>query len=62
VERPLPKVKEHFALVKIEVAPMCTEYKAYEHGWTGDALGHEAAGEVVEIPRPGRVKIGDRVW
>jgi L-iditol 2-dehydrogenase len=61
VEKPMPVIKEDFALIKIEVAPMCTEYKAYANGWTGDNLGHEAAGEVVEVAQPGRVKVGDRV-
>lgn len=61
VEKPMPRVKDNFALVKIHTAPMCTEYKAYQHGWAGDSLGHEAAGEVVEIQRPGRVQVGDRV-
>lgn len=61
LEKPMPKVKDNYALVKIHVAPMCTEYKAYQNGWISDALGHEAVGEVVEIAQPGRVKVGDRV-
>ena len=61
VEKPTPRIKEDFALVKIQVAPMCTEYKAYSSGWSGDNLGHEAAGEVVEVAQPGKVKPGDRV-
>jgi threonine dehydrogenase-like Zn-dependent dehydrogenase len=61
VEKPLPSVKEDFALVKIEVAPMCTEYKSYKEGWISDVLGHEAAGVVVEVAQPGKVKVGDRV-
>jgi threonine dehydrogenase-like Zn-dependent dehydrogenase len=40
---------------------MCTEYKAFAAGRCGDRLGHEAAGEVVETARPGRVRVGDRV-
>jgi L-iditol 2-dehydrogenase len=61
VEKPLPTIKEDFVLVKIEVAPMCTEYKGYKEGWVSDSLGHEAAGVVVEVAQPGRVKPGDRV-
>ena len=61
VERPDPKIKENFALVKIHVAPMCTEYKAFDAGSQTEWIGHEAAGEVVEIAQPGRVKVGDRV-
>lgn len=34
---------------------------AYKSGAVSDQLGHEAAGEVVEIARPGRVRVGDRV-
>jgi threonine dehydrogenase-like Zn-dependent dehydrogenase len=40
---------------------MCTEYKAFLAGTPSASLGHEAAGEVVAVARPGRVKVGDRV-
>ncbi len=60
-EVPNPKVRENFVLVRIEVAPMCTEYKGYKDGWASNVLGHEAAGEVVEVAQPGQVKVGDRV-
>ena len=43
------------------VAPMCTEYKAFVAGEESAYLGHEAAGEVVDVAEPGRVKVGDRV-
>jgi L-iditol 2-dehydrogenase len=55
-----PKACPELVVVKIHVAPMCCEYKQYLDGGDG-ALGHEAAGEVVEIAQPCRVKIGDRV-
>lgn len=61
VERPDPKAFDDFVVVKITVAPMCTEYKAFERGQPSEHLGHESAGEVVEVARPGRVKVGDRV-
>lgn len=61
VEKPEPTVQRDFVKVKITHAPMCTEYHAYDKGWKGDCLGHEAAGEVVEVAQPGRVKVGDRV-
>ena len=64
VERPDPVIRGNFVKVKITVAPMCTEFKAYKEGWVGDALGHEAAGEVAEIAEghtPARIKVGDRV-
>jgi L-iditol 2-dehydrogenase len=61
VEKPDPRPKEDFVLVKVRVTPMCTEYKLFKNGGTGDCFGHEAAGEVVEVAQPGRVKVGDRV-
>lgn len=52
-------------------APLCTEYSDYADGCQrieyqrGDedpsCLGHEAAGKVVEVARPGKVQVGDRV-
>jgi L-iditol 2-dehydrogenase len=56
-----PEIADDFALIKIEVAPLCTEYKAFQAGRPMIAPGHEAAGEVVDIGRSGRVKRGDRV-
>ena len=56
-----PTPAEDFAVVKVHVAPMCTEYKAYRSGHETRRLGHEAAGEVVAVAQPGRVKVGDRV-
>tara|TARA_B100001971_G_scaffold145644_1_gene134706 strand:- start:26 stop:1168 length:1143 start_codon:yes stop_codon:yes gene_type:complete len=61
VDRAQPQPIEDFALVKVHAVPMCTEYKAFEAGRQGDRFGHEAAGEVVEVAQPGRVKVGDRV-
>lgn len=61
VEKPHPTPKENFVLVKVHAVPMCTEYKGFKAGHTGDGFGHEAAGEVVEVAQPGRVKVGDRV-
>jgi L-iditol 2-dehydrogenase len=61
VDKPVPVAKEDLVVVKILSAPMCTEYKGYREGWQWDALGHEAAGEVVEVAQPGAVEKGDRV-
>lgn len=61
VEGPDPHAKEDWALVKITVVPMCTEYKSWVAGHATDHLGHEAVGEVVEVAQPGRVNVGDRV-
>ena len=61
VEVPVPKPREDWVLVKVHVAPMCTEYKPFTSGHRSEFLGHEAAGEVVEVAQPGKVKVGDRV-
>lgn len=61
VTAPDPTPKANWVVVKVHTAPMCTEYKAYVAGRPVDQLGHEAAGEVVAVAQPGRVKVGDRV-
>jgi len=65
VEMPIPQPKADWALVKMTVVPMCTEYKAWLRG-PGKreripALGHEGVGEVVEVAQPCGVEVGDRV-
>jgi len=59
LETPIPEPKEDWVLVKVHAVPLCTEYK----GWLGghEYSGHEAAGEVVKVAQPGKVKVGDRV-
>jgi len=66
IEKPAPKAKHEFVVIKVETAPMCNEYLAYrDHFWLErnriDSLGHEAAGTVVEVDQSERVKVGDRV-
>ena len=61
VDAPEPKPKENWALVRVHVTPMCTEYKMYARGQRSEFLGHEAVGEVVAVAQPCRVKVGDRV-
>ena len=61
VDAPKPKAAENWVVVKIHAAPMCTEFKTYLSGGDAPYLGHEAAGEVVEVAQPCRVKVGDRV-
>lgn len=61
VEKEMPVLRSGWALVKIMVAPMCTEYKGFVQGKLSDALGHEAAGEVVEAAPGSTVRVGDRV-
>lgn len=61
MDKPDPAAAGVFAVVKIRSAPMCTEYKGFRDGQRGDRLGHEAAGEVVEVAQRGKVAVGDRV-
>lgn len=61
VDAPDLKPKEDWAVVKVHVAPMCTEYKSFISGKPSEFLGHEAVGEVVDIAQPCRVTVGDRV-
>jgi len=61
VDVPEPQPKENWAVVKVHVTPMCTEYKMYARGQCSEFLGHEAVGEVVAVAQPCRVKVGDRV-
>lgn len=56
-----PAARDNWAVVKVHVAPMCTEYKAFAAGSSHGLYGHEAAGEVVEVAQPSRVRVGDRV-
>lgn len=46
--------------IKIHVAPMCTEFKAFTAGTERDQLDHEAAGEIVASASDRR-SVGDRV-
>ena len=61
VDKPELQPYANWAVVKVHAAPMCTEYKRFLSGEPTDELGHEAAGEVVAVAQPGRVKVGDRV-
>jgi len=55
------QAKDDWVVVKIHAVPMCTEFKAFANGRESTDLGHEAAGEVVEVAQPGKVEVGDRV-
>lgn len=52
---PDPKVRDHYVRIKVHSAPLCTESKLYEQGIQVRDLGHEAAGEVVEVGSKARV-------
>ena len=61
VDRPIPVAWGDLVVVKILVAPMCTENKGRKTGEISDVLGHEAAGVVVDAGSSVRVAVGDRV-
>jgi len=61
VDAPEPRPRDDWVVVKVHVAPMCTEYKQFLRGAPGEYLGHEAAGEVCGVARSRRVRPGDRV-
>lgn len=60
-EVPDPRPVRDWAVVKVHVTPMCTEYKTFLDGGPAENLGHEAVGEVVEVAQSCRVEVGDRV-
>lgn len=61
VDVPVPKAHGDWVLVKVHACPMCAEYKSFLAGDDAAFLGHEAAGEVMEVAQPGHVTVGDRV-
>lgn len=61
IDVPKPSAKEDWVVVKIVTAPMCTEYKQFLSGIVDHPLGHEAAGEVVEVENSEKLAVGDRV-
>lgn len=61
IDTPDPTPFDDWVVVKVHAAPMCTEYKSFLSGEPTQSLGHEAAGEVVAVAQPGRLKVGDRV-
>ncbi|WP_210478970.1 zinc-binding dehydrogenase [Naasia sp. SYSU D00948] len=61
VDRAVPKATGDLIVVKVLVAPMCTEFKKRRDGEEDRALGHEAVGVVVDAGDSRRVAVGDRV-
>ncbi len=60
-EQPNPKSASNYVVVRILAAPMCTEVSSWINGTPTTSLGHEAAGEIVEVPQNSRLRVGDRV-
>lgn len=58
---PDPSPKDDWVVVRIDVAPMCTEYKMWLGGHRAEHLGHEAVGTVAAVAQPGKVAVGQRV-
>jgi L-iditol 2-dehydrogenase len=61
IDEKIPEAAENIVVVKVLTSPMCTEFYHYREGTESLCLGHEAAGVVVDVAKPGKVKIGDRV-
>lgn len=67
VERPYPKIKSGYAIVKTEIAPVCLEgsriWKEHDFEWHDDPhhLGHEGVGTIIEVGDGSNFKVGDRV-
>lgn len=60
-DQPMPRAHGDIVVVRIDVAPMCTEFRARGDGSDHHVLGHEAAGVVVDAGSSNRVAVGDRV-
>lgn len=61
VDMPDIHAEDDWVVIKIHAAPLCTEYHLFESDREAEGVGHEAAGEVVEVAQPGPLKVGDRV-
>jgi L-iditol 2-dehydrogenase len=62
VEAPLPELRPGEVLVRVEAAPLCTEYRRFVAGEVAHELGHEAAGVVVDVAPPAPAElVGRRV-
>lgn len=56
-----PRAGGDRVVVRVDVAPMCAEYRKFLAGDTSAPLGHEAAGVVVDAGESSLVSVGDRV-
>lgn len=60
-DQPDPRGAADLVVVRILIAPLCTEFKSRREGAIAKRLGHEAAGVVVDPGTSDRVRVGDRV-
>lgn len=65
-EKPYPKIAPGYAMMKVEIAPVCIEHQVYkEHRfeWHSDEerQGHEGVGTICEVLPGSKFKVGDRV-
>ncbi len=65
-EKPYPKITNGYVLVKVHVAPICTEQRIYDEHFfefyeKPDGMGHEGVGEIVEVMPGSQFSVGDRV-
>jgi L-iditol 2-dehydrogenase len=62
-DAPMPVPGEDAALVRVHVAPLCTEYRTFASGGPHGPLGHEAMGTVIAAPAAASatVREGQRV-
>jgi threonine dehydrogenase-like Zn-dependent dehydrogenase len=65
-EKPFPKIKHGYSMMKVEIAPICIEHQVYkEHlmEWHSDEerQGHEGVGTICEVLPGSKFKVGDRV-
>lgn len=67
VQRPYPKIKAGYAIIKTEIAPICLEGSRIwaEHDFEfhddPEHLGHEGVGTIEEVHEGSSYKVGDRV-
>ena len=65
-DKPYPEIKPGYALVKVQVAPICTEQRVYDEHFIEfyekyDGMGHEGVGEIAEVMPGSEFSVGDRV-
>lgn len=67
IERPYPKIKSGYAIIQMEIAPVCLEGSRiwanhdFEFHDDPEHLGHEGVGTIVEVHEGSTYKEGDRV-